>query len=69
MKQWSWDRFGNGLYAGFFCIGFALFLLWVAFQWGHQAGWLDGMHEYARQDGGVWMQVTIGDKTLQGYMR
>lgn len=67
--KWSWDRFGEGLYAGFFVVAFAFIVLWAVWQWGHQAGWNDGLHEYMRQDGGIWMSVTIGDKKLEGYMR
>lgn len=67
-KGW-WDRFTDGAMTGFFIIAIVMGLMWMSWQWGHQAGWSDGMKEYARQDGGVWMEVHVGEKVLQGYMR
>lgn len=68
MSSW-WDRLANGVLAGFFLALIASFALWLSWQSGHQVGWQDGLNEYMRQDGGVWMQVKIGDRTFSGYGR
>lgn len=68
MRSW-WDRFFDGVGAGFLVTVFAIAIMFASFSCGHQVGWQDGINESARKDGGVYMKVTIGNKSLEGYMR